>query len=222
MLRRVLIAAAAAFAGAAGVAQGELVRVSVQGPVAFNVIQGAMGGSAGTPAGTPVTMSFNVDSNVFTNSAQFPTRGYPIILSSFDMKVGNVSVPIVNPQPNAPAYFVLRNNDPAVDGFFISAPSVDLPFPLAVTVPGLAPQHELDFRVSYSNGNQINSLNILDAFGTYDLTSIGSFYWAIGRFGNAGAEYNYEKITIGPVPEPSVAALTGLLAATGLSRRRQR
>lgn len=216
MLRRVLIVAAVV--GTAGAAQGELVRVSVEGPVGFNVIQGAM---AGIPAGTPVTMSFNVDSDVFTNSAQFPTRGYPIILSSFDMRVGNVSVPIVNPQPNAPAYFVLRNNDPAVDGFFISAPSVDLPFPLAVTVPGLAPQHELDFRVSYSNGNQINSLNILEAFGTYDLSAIGSFYWAIGRFGNAGAEYNYEKITIGPIPEPSVAA-TGLVALMGLARRRQR
>lgn len=217
MLRR--ISMAAAVAGACGFAQGELVRVTVQGPVGFNVIQGAM---AGIQPGTPVTMSFNVDSNVFTNSASFPTRGYEIILSSFEMKVGSVSVPIVDPQPSPPAYFVLRNNDPAVDGFFISSANVDFPFPLAVTIPGLAPQHELDFQVGYSNGNQINSLDILDAFGTYDLSAIGSFYWAIGRFGNAGAEYNYETITIGPVPEPAAGMLLGLAAVTGLSRRRQR
>lgn len=216
MLRR--ISMAAALVGACGFAQGELVKVTVQGPVGFNVIQGAM---AGIQPGTPVTMSFNVDSNVFTNSASFPTRGYEIILSSFEMKVGGVSVPIIDPQPSPPAYFVLRNNDPAVDGFFISAANVDFPFPLAVTIPGLAPQHELDFQVGFSNGTQISSLNILDAFGTYDLSAIGSYYWAIGRFGNAGAEYNYETITIGPVPEPSAALLVGLAGVTGLSRRRR-
>lgn len=206
--------------GAATAAHAEVVNVTVTGPVDFNVIGGSM---TGVQSGAPVSMSFNLDSNVFTNSPNFPTRGYPIDLNSFNMTVDGRPVPIVNPQSSGdPVYFVLRNNDPAVDGFFMSQGNVDNPFPATeVTIPGLAPVHELDFNVSYDNGNVLSSLNILDAVGSYDQTGLGSYNWGIGRFGNHGAEYVYTTMVISVVPEPATLALPAI-ALLALARRRRR
>lgn len=196
-------------------AQAAIVNIEVRGTVDFNVIGGGM--SVVQP-GNPVVMSFNVDSNNFVNSGSFPTRGYPIDLSSFSMTVAAVSVPIVNPQPGGQtAYFVLRNNDPAVDGFLLST-SVDFPFPVAVNIPGLAPVHDLDFLRTFNDGTPLTSLDILDAVGTYGLENLSVFNWTIGRFGNPGASFNYQSITI--TPEPATIAL--LLGATALAARRRR
>ncbi|MGH7180095.1 MAG: hypothetical protein ACREJC_22145 [Tepidisphaeraceae bacterium] len=101
----------------AGIARADMVHVEVKGPVDDNVIGGAM---AGTLSGMPVTMGFHVDSTIFTNSGSFPVRGDEIDLNSFSMTVGAVPVPVVIPQSVPSAYFVLRDNDPAVDGFYVS------------------------------------------------------------------------------------------------------
>jgi hypothetical protein len=92
---------------------------------------------------------------------------------------------------------------------------------VAVSIPGLTPVHDLDFSASYNNGAVISSLDILDAVGTYNLTGIGSFLWTIGRFGNAGAEYNYESMTISVVPAPGAVALLACAGLAGRSRRRR-
>lgn len=201
----------------AAAAQAELVNVDVRGTVDFNVIQGNL---TGIPSGTPVKMTFNVDSNNFLNSASFPTRGYVIDLSSWSMLVGSAPIPITNPQPGgSTAYFVLRNNDPAVDGFFIS-PGVDLDFPIGVNIVGLTQQHDLEFSRTFNDGTPLTSLNILDAVGTYGLANISSFNWGVGRFGNQGLGLNYESITISVVPEPAMVMLFPLAAM--LRRRRAR
>jgi hypothetical protein len=90
---------------------------------------------------------------------------------------------------------------------------------VAVSIPGLTPVHDLDFSASYNNGAVISSLDILDAVGTYNLTGIGSFLWTIGLFGNAGAEYNYESMTISVVPAPGAVALLACAGLAGRSRR---
>jgi len=212
MFRKFLIASWVC-AVAVTAANADLVHVEVTGTVAFNVIAGDM---APVPDGAPVSMGFDVDSNNFVNSLSFPTRGYEIDLGSWSMNVGGVPVPIVDPQPFGPAYFVLRNNDPAVDGFLISR-NVDFPQPIAVSIPGLAPVHDLDFIRTFNDGTPLPSLDILDATGTYGLENLSVFGWTIGRFGSAGAEYNYESITI--TPEPASLALLGCVGLFVFRRR---
>jgi len=209
--------APAALAACATAASAVEVRITVTGVVDYNVIQGAMGP---VPDGAPVSMSFSVDSNNFLGSAQFPTRGYAINPASFVMSVGGVAVTMDNPQPNGPAYFVLRDNDPGVDGFFISQGSVELPFPATVRIPGLAAAHELDFSRTFTTTTTLSSLNILDAVGSYGFENMSSYLWTIGRFGNPGAEYVYETISIAVVPEPAALGLMALGTLLVLRRAR--
>ncbi len=211
-----IIAVAALAAFAAGATAGTLVQVDVHGVVDFNVIQG---NQAGIPSGAPVHMGFQVDSSNFVNSPNFPTRGYEVILTSFTMTVGGQPVTIDNPQPFGPAYFVLRDNDPAVDGFFLSR-NIDVPQPVGVHIPGLTQAHDLDFLATYTSNTVLSSLDIVDAVGSYNLSGISSYLWTIGRFGNAGAEYAYQSLTISIVPAPASAGLLGMAGLVGLRRRR--
>lgn len=213
-MKNMSLVCAALVAGAGTTAGAAIVQIDVFGVVDFNVIQGS---HAGIPSGTPVHMGFQVDSTNFVNSGSFPTRGYSVDLASFTMTVGAASVTMDNPQPG-PAYFVLRDNDPAVDGFFL-ADNTDLYSPLSVHIPGLAPTHELDFHATYP-GTTLSSLDILGAVGTYDLTGIQVYQWTIGRFGNPGAEYAYQRMTISVVPTPGVAGLAGIGGLCAIRRRR--
>lgn len=219
MLRQVIVAVAAC--GLAGAStHAELVNVTITGVVDFNVIGG---NQAGIPSGAPVQLSFNLDSNVFADSMNFPTRGYEVILDSFSMTVGGQPIEIVNPQSGGvPVYFVLRDNDPAVDGFFLSAGNVDWPFAVGVNIPGIAQQHELNFSVTYSSSTVLSSLDILDAVGTYDLTGISSYGWTAGVFGTSGAEYAYQSMVISVVPGPGALAIMALGGAFASVRRRRR
>jgi len=209
-------AVVAAMVFAAGACAGTLVQVDVAGVVDFNVIQG---NQAGIPSGSPVMMSFQVSSSNFVNSPNFPTRGYEVDLTSFTLTVGGAPITIDNPQPFGPAYFVIRNNDPVVDGFFLSR-NIDFPMPVGVHIPGLVPDHDLDFGVTYDSGATIPSLDILDAVGSYDLTGLSVYNWTVGRFGNAGAEYAFRTMTISVVPAPAGAGVVAAAGLVGLRRRR--
>lgn len=207
------LAAACAVGAIASGASAALYQIDVNGVVDFNVIGG---NQSGIPSGSPVMMSFQVDSNVFVNSMLYPTRGYEVILPSFSLTVGGMPIIIDDPQSFGPAYFVLRDNDPAVDGFFLS-PSIDIDFPVDVHVPGLVPMHELSYKVTYG-GSTLSSLDIEDAVGFYDFTGLTVYNWGVGRFGNFGAAYAFENMTITPAPGAAGLAALGLLA----SRRRRR
>lgn len=210
--------AAAVLATAAAPALAGDYRVEVRGVVEFNLINGAL---APVPDGAPVVMRFELSSSNFLNSASFPTRGYAIELNTFTLDVGGVVLRLNNAQPGGNAYFVLRNNDPAVDGFFMS-PGVELPFPLSMNIPGLTPVHDFNFSRSFSVGTALSSLNIGDAVGTYGFENMGAYQWTIGRFGNVGAEFAYQSITISPVPEPAGWALFGLGAMLLAAHQRGR
>ena len=185
-----MIRAAALLAAACTAATAQPVSVEVRGEVGFNVIGGNQSGVA---TGDPVLMTFLLDATDFVDSPNFPTRGYEIDPSSFELSVGGNPITLVDPQPFGPAFFVIRNDDPAVDGFLVSR-NIDLPQPVTADVPGL-PTHDLDFMVTYPE-TTVPSLDLLDAVGDYDFTGISVFNWTVGRFGGIGAEYIYESMTI--------------------------
>jgi hypothetical protein len=207
--------------GAPAIAHAAAVRVVVAGSVEYNYIQGDL---SGVVAGDRAVMSFNLDSGNFLNSESFPTRGYRIDLSSFELSIGGVPMHLDLPQAGSgDALFVLRDNDPQVDGFFLSLGPDDR-VPLSLHVPGLDAEHELEFGRTFSVNSTLHSLNILDAVGVYGFEHMSSYQWTLGRFGNYGLEVAYETVTISAVPEPTTQALfglgaLGLLAAVRKSRR---
>lgn len=197
-------------------AQATPVLVEIRGDVFSNQINsGALGA---VNAGETVTYSFTVDSGDFVNGS-FPTRGYAIDLSSFALNFsGGTSIGLA-PSFAGPAYFVIRNNDPAVDGFFLSE-GLDFPSGLDLDQAGVFGNFAAAFNVGYS-GDTLSSLDILDAVGTYDFTGLKVFGMGIddGPFeGVLGIDFS--SMTISIVPAPSALALLGLGGLT-LARRRR-
>ena len=219
MLASGVLAAAAAAIAMPAAADG--IHVEITGSVDYNVIHGDL---TGIPSGAPVVMSFNLDSNNYLNSSTFPTRAYAIDIASFDLNFGGVHITMDNPQPGGdPAYFVLRNNDPAVDGFFFShGPDYDTG--LTVHIPGVATAHEVEFKRTFDTDTTLHSLNILDAVGHYGFENMSSYLWTLG-VGAPGAEVVYESITISAisaVPEPATLSLfgAGALLLAGRARKK--
>jgi hypothetical protein len=152
------------------------VRVTVTGTVEFNLINPPPLGDPNP--GDAVAMSITVESGVFTDSPSFPTRGYPIDETSFTLTLGSTTVHLAHPFPAGETpYFVLRNDDPAVDGFFIST-SVDFPAGVPLDVTGNFGPFIDSFSVTYL-GDTLGSLDILDAQGTYDFTGLTVYHWTV-------------------------------------------
>ncbi len=199
-------------------AVGSMVLVEIAGSVEFNQVTGPPIGSL-TP-GTSVVMSFLVDSDVYLNSPTYPTRGYVIDQASFAIVGGGVSIGLQSPFPAGEVpYFVLRNNDPAVDGFFISR-NVD--WPIGVPLPQNGPFGAFvqDFSVGYE-GTVLDSLDILDAVGTYGYGGLTNFNWTFNNGPYNPVGLIFESMTITAVPAPA-AMLVFIAGGCGRSRRRRR
>jgi hypothetical protein len=181
-------------------AAGVPVIVTVTGEVEFNQINTPPLGDVSP--GDPVMMSFVVDSDVFTDSDLFPTRGYEIDPWSFSLEFGDaIELGLQDPLPmDVTPYFVLRDNDPAVDGFFVATNIVN-PFgfgiPLAQT--GIFDQFAASFRVTYEN-DTLSSLDILDALGTYDFSGLTVFGWSIDDGPFEAMFIIFEQLTLVAIP----------------------
>jgi hypothetical protein len=204
---------------------GVTVQVTAFGEVEFSQITPPPLGTAGP--GDPATMSFTVDSDVFTDSGSFPTRGYAINHASFSLMLGPATVGLQNPFPAGQTpYFVLRDNDPAVDGFFTSLNNVDFPIGLPLDQAGSLGQLASQYQITYT-GDKLASLDILGALGTYDFTGLTTFEWAIGDGPFVEAEIVFDHMTISAeqpaIPEPAGLGLLGvaLLAAGTVKKRRE-
>ena len=180
-------------------AQAAMVQVEVTGTVEWNFLRAFPLDQAN--AGDPVTMTFQIDSDVFTNSATFPTRGYDIVPDSYSFTAGVATVGLLDPYPAGQTpYFVLRNNDPVADGFFVSSNNVDWPWPgLPTDTFGFCGWIESHHDVSYGEF-VLDSLDILDALGTYDYDGLTRFYFNLVDCGFEAMGLLFEQMTISLVP----------------------
>jgi hypothetical protein len=180
--------------------QAEVVSVEVTGFVEYNQVW--FGAFADVNPGDLVTLYFEVDSDNFVNSSYYPTRGYIIDTASYALTMGSVTVGMMDPYPSTP-YFVLRDNDPAADGFFV-AENVDWPYPQVQ----LDEWGRLDiFRNSYEvgyTGDTLSSLDIIDAEGFYDYTGLTNYYFTVidGWFDAIGLWWQTMTISRIPVDVP--------------------
>lgn len=205
-----------AMAGSVGVAEAEIVLVEIAGTVEFNQVAAPPIGSL--TAGTAVVLSFLVDSDDFANSPTYPTRGYVIDQASFSLAGGGVSVGLQSPFPAGEVpYFVIRNDDPAVDGFFI-ARSVDFPIGVPLGQAGFFERFSQDFSVTYGGG-LLESLDILDAVGTYAYDGLTNYNWTIEDGPFSPVSIGFESISISVVPAPATVAMLLLGGACGRRRR---
>jgi hypothetical protein len=216
MKTKTLAMAVAAVATVTASAQAVLMQVEITGEVEWNQISAPPLGNA-SPMDL-ATLAFIVDSDIYANSPNYPTRGYEIDQSSFTLTFGTTVVGLQDPFPaGSTPYFVLRDNDPAVDGFFVST---DLDWPLGVPLEqmGMFEQFSNNFSVGYS-GDTLSSLDILDAVGTYDYTGLQNYNWTVtdGPFDAMGI--GFTQMTISVVPAPATLAL---LAPFGFLGRRRR
>ncbi len=190
---------------AAAPAQAGLVKVEIMGEVEYNQVRAPASFNRDVvQPGDPVTVTFLVDSAVFVDSTNFPVRGYPVLLDSymlqFDTMTGPVVEPFASPYPGTP-FFVVRNNDPAVDGFYVSTNNVDYPFEyFFVDEPGrLAPYFQQTFEVTYPQ-ERLPSLDIYDAVGVYNFDGLSSYYFTmLDGFADAMG-IMYSQMTISRVP----------------------
>lgn len=162
-------------------AMAETVTIEFIGSVEYNQVN--QGIFADVNSGDAVYATFNVDSDVFEESpGGYGVRGYNVDLASFQLTIGAVGpVALLNPQPDdETTYFSLRNDDPAVDGFFI-ANDIDWDYVLPkLEVPGgIDPYFNFHWTVGYT-GDTFSSLDILDALGSYDYDGLTNFYTVIG------------------------------------------
>ncbi len=211
------LTAAALFAATANSA---IVQVDVEGTVDFGSFPFATSWGAFS-SGDPVVMSFQLDSDNFVDSGLFPVRGYEVIQSSYSLSINGNSVGLPGTQPfGATPYFVLRNDDPAVDGFFLGTNVDGFPNGIATAeAGGLADNLNSLFSVTYE-GTRLDSLDILDATGTYDFSGLSVFNWGLEDGPVQPVGFIFDQWSISVVPAPaSLLAMAPLGLIAGRRRR---
>lgn len=201
-------------------ASATIVQVDVVGSVDFGSIPFSTSwGDFGS--GDPVVMSFQLDSENFLDSVIFPVRGYEVIQPSFFLSINGNSVGLAPMQPfGGTPYFVLRNDDPAVDGFFLGTNIDGFPNGIATEEPGgIADNFDALFSVTYE-GTRLDSLDILDAVGTYDFTGLSVFNWGLEDGPVQPVGFIFDSWSIFVVPAPaSLFAMAPLGLMAGRRRR---
>lgn len=224
-MKKINTATIAALALLAGAAQADLYEISINGTVDFGTLN--FGAFQGMQSGNPASMSFMVDSNTYVDGDPSPIgdpviarRGYEIIASSFELTVNDDTVGMPASAPNTP-YFVIRNDDPAVDGFYLSSvPGLGLDNGVTIDYPAaLGPNFNALFSATYG-GDRLDSLDIAGATGTYDFTGLTVFNWGMDDSGIQPVGFIFDSFTITLVPAPSAMALLAVAPLAGMRRRR--
>jgi hypothetical protein len=133
-------------------------------------------GQPGLPAITPCRLQINLDSNNFENNPVYPVRGYIFGPNDLTMTIGSVTVPARASETTN--YFCIRNNDPHVDGVFISkGTGYDTEIPLAI-VPN---NYGVGFLRTFTSETVFPSLDILECTGNWAYEYISSYNFGIQR-----------------------------------------
>jgi hypothetical protein len=220
MLKTIALTVAATAIFATPALAGTPVMVTINGEVEFNQI--STGAYAGVNPGDDAQISFLLDSDLFVDGTLFPTRGYEVDQSSYSYSFagGSIVTGLADPFPAGQTpYFVLRDNDSAVDGFFLATdPVVGFPNGLPSDQVGIFGDFINQFSVTYDN-DPLPSLDILDAVGFYDFTGLTVFGFTIddGPFNAMGLIFS--DMTIEIIPAPATLAV---LAPIFFARRRRR
>jgi hypothetical protein len=188
------------------------VRVVVTGVVENNAF--TSGTFAGVPVGAPVTLTIDLDSTNYLDSAALPgrVRGYRFTPATCELRVGSV-VTTLRASPQSPAYFVIRNDDPRADGFFISqGTDIDSHIPLQMTPNN----YGIAFLRTFGNipptppggpDPTLTSVNLLGALGSwaYDNLSVYNFAIQLGEF-SVPMIFEYRTISLRLITCPSPAS----------------
>jgi hypothetical protein len=197
-------------------ARADIVTVNVRGNVISNLITTPP--LNGVTVGNTGVMSFTVDSNNFIDGIPGDLRSYPINQSSFSLtfQPSGVTVGLANPFPvGQTPYFTLVEGFPVADGFFVST---------STTSPGGVPLSQSPLQANLELGyvsTTLTSLDILNAFGTYNLTGLTRFAFNIWQTipDNVRLDMNFQQLTI--APEPTAGLVLPVLAALMASARRR-
>jgi hypothetical protein len=202
MTRSNLLSAALVLTTAA-VTSASPVRVVVTGSIEYNAFQSGTFARSIVPSGSPVMMTLDLDSSDYFDSPNLPgvTRGFRFNPSTFHLQVGSVSASLRADVTEA--YFVLRNNDPRVDGVFISmGTDIDTEIPLAMTPNNYGIAFSRTFAgapdfPSTDPDPTLSSLNLVDAVGTWGYDNLSSYNMAIQQGeGSVPMGIGYETLTI--------------------------
>ncbi len=197
---------------------GQLIQVEVVGTVDFGGVN--VGQWADANPGDPVVMSFQLDAANFVDSMNFPVRGYEIIQPSFALTIGGDTAGLAPMQPFGAPYFVVRNDDPAVDGFFLGTNIDGFPNGVATDETAqIAPTFDALFSATYE-GTRLDSLDIVDAVGTYDFTGLSVFNWGLEDGPVQPMGFIFDSWSISIVPSPATLALAPLAGLAAVRRRR--
>ena len=182
-------------------AHADRVRVTITGSVESASF--SRGPFVSARAGQPAAVVFEVDSNGFRDSPQYPVRGYFIDPASLTLTVGTGSTGMRIPLPSGSTpLFVLRDNDPAVDGFYMTSGILEFPGSIPLN-SGSTTSMSMSFSRGFDVGTILRSRDILDAApGRWGFEHMASYDWGVTMPGAAPMMITYETIAIDNLTNP--------------------
>lgn len=182
-------------------AHADRVRVTITGTVEYAAF--SRGPFTSARAGQRAVAVFEVDSNGFRDSAQYPVRGYTIDPASLTLTVGTGSTGMRIPLPSGSTpLFVLRDNDPAVDGFYLTGGILEYPGSIPLN-SGSTTSMSMSFSRGFDVGTILRSRNIVDAApGLWGFEHMASYDWGVTIPGAAPMMLTYETIAIDNLTNP--------------------
>lgn len=206
MKKSILVLGVLAAAGTA-MASGTPVQVTATGTVYFNGIGDTA--LSGVGNGETATMTAWVDAAFYSEDIPGDVRAYNLSSFALDFS-GGTSVGL----GAGDAYFAMVDGFPVSDGFFVSSGTTS---PGGVALDAGDYQFNLD--IGYV-GTTLGSLDITDAYGTYDFDGLTRFSMNVWRLfpDNVQMGIEFSSLTIVPAPA-GVAAFAGLGLVSTRRRR---